>query len=173
MDSGGSGCGGSYNMPGTTMRSSSSSSLIVPSSLGIFIGWGTTGSFGSSSPVNWSTRGTIPQCDYTSIDWSLDSMPLPLPSSSIKGERLYDNSWQSSYTLSSKSLRPVFNDGGLMVERPTYTLSSKSLRPVFNDGGLMVERPTAPSAGSPEWTFPFGGKDLFRVPRQFITSLST
>ncbi|XP_020254618.1 uncharacterized protein LOC109831660 isoform X2 [Asparagus officinalis] len=149
MDSGGSGWGGSYNMPGTTMRSSSSSSLAVPSSLGLFTGWGTSGSSGSSSPVNWSTRGTIPQCDYTSIDWSLDSTPLPLPSSSIKGERLYDNSWQSSYTPSSKSSRPV-----------------------FNDGGLMVERPAAPSAGSPEWTSPFGGKDLFRVPRQFVTSPS-
>ena len=155
VDSVGSGWGGSYNVPGTTTRSSSSSSPAVPSSLGLFIG---CGSSGSSPPVDWgSSRGSIPQRDYTSIDWSLDSTPLPLPSSFIKGERLYDNSWHASYTP-SKVARQVVNGGGVCNGG-------------LQDGSLMVDHP-APSAGSHEWTSPFGGKDLFRVPRQFVTSPS-
>ncbi|KAJ6794880.1 Uncharacterized protein M6B38_228230 [Iris pallida] len=156
VESNGMGWGASWSMQGTTTRSSSSStSLAVPSSLGLFTGWGSTGP-SSSSPVDWSTRGSMPQCDYTSIDWSLDSTPLPLPLSSIKGERLYDNSWHASY-MTSKAARPLVSNG----------VCNSGLQ----DGGLMVDRPM-PSAGSHEWTSPFGGKDLFRVPRQFVTSPS-
>lgn len=158
VDTGGSGWGGPYNMPGTNTRSLSSSSLAVPSSLGLFTGWVSSGSSGSSSPVDWSTRGSIPQCDYTSIDWSLDSTPLTLGSSSIKGERLYDNSWHASYTPTKAATRPVVN-GGMCISG-------------LQDGSLMVDHPAAPSAGSHEWTSPFAGKDLFRVPRQFVTSPS-
>ncbi|ONK61476.1 uncharacterized protein A4U43_C08F30310 [Asparagus officinalis] len=127
----------------TTIRSLSSSSLSMPSSsLGLFTGWGSSGSSGASSPVDWSTRGSIPQCDYTSIDWSLDSTELTSSSSwssSIKGERLYDNSWHASYAPSQFA--------------------------------AAVEHP-AQAAGSREWTSPFAGKDIFRVPRQFVTSPS-
>ncbi|KAJ6790708.1 Uncharacterized protein M6B38_247655 [Iris pallida] len=144
VESNSAGWGASWSMQGTTTRSSSSSaSLAVPSSLGLFTGWGSTVP-SSSAPVDWSTRGSMPHCDYTSIDWSLDSTPLPLPSSSIKGERLYDNLWHASY-MTSEATRPLVNNG---VDHPT------------------------PSAGSHEWTSPFGGKDLFTVPRQFVTSPS-
>ncbi|KAJ6303273.1 hypothetical protein OIU77_017202 [Salix suchowensis] len=33
---------------------------------------GSTGSSGATSPVDWSTSGSMAQMDYTSIDWSLN-----------------------------------------------------------------------------------------------------
>ncbi|KAJ6804783.1 uncharacterized protein M6B38_184740 [Iris pallida] len=155
VESNGAGWCGSWSMQGTSRSSTSSTSLAVPSSLGLFTGWGSTGT-SSSSPVDWSTRGSMPQCDYASIDWSLESTPMPLLSSSIKGERLYDNTWHASY-MPSKASRPLVNGGSCVAG--------------LQDGSLMMDH-AAPSAGSHEWTSPFGGKDLFRVPRQFVTSPS-
>ncbi|KAK9122609.1 hypothetical protein Sjap_012211 [Stephania japonica] len=74
MESPGSGWGGSWSTTTSGMSSSSSStSLAVPSSLGLFSGWGSNGGSGSSSTIDWNTGGPIPHCDYTSIDWTLES----------------------------------------------------------------------------------------------------
>ena len=84
----------SWSSTGTT------SSLAVPSSLGLFTGWGSSGSSASSSPVDWSTGGSTP-CDYTSIDWSLD---LALLRPSVKNDRLSDT-WSTMF-VSGKVANP-------------------------------------------------------------------
>ncbi|XP_026666044.2 uncharacterized protein LOC103721664 [Phoenix dactylifera] len=143
MDSGATGWGGSWSPTGT------SSSLAVPSSLGLFTGWGSSGS-SASSPVDWSTGGSTPR-DYTSIDWSLD---LALLRPSVKSDRLSDT-WSPMF-MGGKIARPVVNGGGVYIAG-------------LQDGSLASE---SSSAGSHEWTSPFAGKDLFRVPRQYVTSPS-
>jgi hypothetical protein len=35
-----------------------------------------------------------------------------------------------------------------------------------------MAKETSSSAGSSEWTSPFAGKDMFSLPRQFVTSPS-
>ncbi|XP_008795131.1 uncharacterized protein LOC103710964 [Phoenix dactylifera] len=145
MESGAMGWGGSWNSSGT-----SSSSLAVPSSLGLFTGWGSSGS-SASSPVDWSTGGSTPR-DYTSIDWSLD---LALLRPSVKSDRLSDT-W-STMSMGGKVARPVVNDSGVYIAGLQY--------------GSLASDSTS-SAGSHEWTSPFAGKDLLRVPRQFVTSPS-
>ncbi|CAM8878821.1 unnamed protein product [Rhodiola kirilowii] len=63
----------------------SSPALNVPSSLGLFSSR-SSGHSGSSTHVDWNhlswyARGQMPLCDYTSIDWSMESSPyLGLPS---------------------------------------------------------------------------------------------
>ncbi|KAF2323710.1 hypothetical protein GH714_036669 [Hevea brasiliensis] len=98
----------------------SSPSLAAPSSLGLFSGWGSAGTLGSSSHVDWNTGGLMPEFDYTSIDWTLDS-----------------------------------------------NLSSSKLG--MRDGGATKE--SSSSASLHEWTS-FAGKDIFSLPRQFVTSPS-
>ncbi|KAG1327752.1 Ubiquitin-associated domain/translation elongation factor EF-Ts [Cocos nucifera] len=143
MESGAMGWAGSWNSIGT-----SSSSLAVPSSLGLFTGWGSSGS-SASSPVDWSTGGSTAR-DYASIDWTLD---LALLRPSVKTDRLSDT-W-STMSMGGKVARPVVNDCGVYGSQ--Y--------------GSLASDPTS-SSGSHEWTSPFAGKDLFRVPRQFVTSPS-
>lgn len=121
------------------------SSLAVPSSLGLFK------KAMPSSTVDWgssSRKNNMSYCDYTSVDWSLDSTPLGLPASSLKGERLYDNALHVSYLKNSR----YGENGGLMAENG-------------------AEGQTA-GAGASEWTSPFTEKDLFRVSRMFATSPS-
>ncbi|CAI0421106.1 unnamed protein product [Linum tenue] len=52
--------------------SSNLPSLAAPSSLGLFDSWGSP-----TSQVDWNSGGLMPNFDYTSIDWSLDSRLLP------------------------------------------------------------------------------------------------
>ncbi|OAY65159.1 hypothetical protein ACMD2_19841 [Ananas comosus] len=66
---------GHFKTSQISSSSSSSSSLGTPSSLGLFTGWGHGGSLPSPTPVDWSTGGMM-RCDYTSIDWSLDTTLL-------------------------------------------------------------------------------------------------
>ncbi|MQL86543.1 hypothetical protein Taro_019071, partial [Colocasia esculenta] len=157
IDTATAGMGGRWN-PGSslgTAASSSSSSLAVPSSLGLFTGWGSSGSSGSSSPVDWSSTGSLMmQCDYASIDWSLDSTPMrpKLGSSSSKNDRL----WATTF-MGAKLARPGIN-GGVCIAG-------------LQDGsGIAIDPP--PSAGSHEWTSPFAGKDIFSLSRHFVTSPS-
>ncbi|KAF2290065.1 hypothetical protein GH714_001703 [Hevea brasiliensis] len=56
---------------GLWSRTGASPTLAAASSLGLFSGLGgSAGSSGASSPVDWSTAGSMAQLDYTSIDWS-------------------------------------------------------------------------------------------------------
>ncbi|CAL9175735.1 unnamed protein product [Musa hybrid cultivar] len=127
----------------------SAGSFAMPSSLGLFTGWGSHGS--SLSPVDWSSGGTTP-CDYTSIDWSLDSTLLR---PSMRSDHL-SATWSTMF-MGGKVTRPVTNtSGGVCVVG-------------LQDGGSLATD-SLYSSGSHDWSSPFAGKDLFSVPRQFVTN---
>ncbi|KAK9156578.1 hypothetical protein Scep_003152 [Stephania cephalantha] len=170
MESPASGWGGSWSTTTSGMSSSSSStSLAVPSSLGLFSGWGSNGGSGSSSSIDWNTGGSIPHCDYTSIDWTLESTssnsrPRGLwmgLASLVKNNRMYDDSWSS---LTASSAAPTSS-----TARST---SSNSVRlGGLQEGGVAADAPPAPTSdGLQEWTSPFEGKDLFNISRQFVAT---
>uniref|UniRef100_A0A803KMI3 UBA domain-containing protein n=1 Tax=Chenopodium quinoa TaxID=63459 RepID=A0A803KMI3_CHEQI len=155
--------------PGSTRSNASwtriggSPTLAAASSLGLFSGVGSTCSSGSNSPVDWNASGTMPSCDYTNIDWSLDRSFAPskqnglwngLGSFSRSGAHMYD----SGASAMSMTMRPSSSNGNGV---PIVGLQ---------DGGAgMADSSTASSR---EWTSPFEGKDLFSLPRQFVSSPS-
>ncbi|KAJ8769356.1 hypothetical protein K2173_002560 [Erythroxylum novogranatense] len=133
------------------------------SSLGLFSGLGSAGSSGASSPVDWSTAGSMAGLDYASIDWSMDrgltsSRPGGLwvgPGSLKNDSQAYDSNPSS---LGIKlALRSTPNGNGTsMIGLP--------------DGG--VTNAEASASGSHDWTSPFEGRDLLSLPRQFVSSPS-
>ncbi|GFY94278.1 ubiquitin-associated/translation elongation factor EF1B protein [Actinidia rufa] len=141
-------------------RTVTSPTLSAASSLGLFSGLGSNGSSGpgSSTPLDWNTSGSMLQLDYTNIDWTLDQSSSMSRSSGmfqgvtspIQNTRIYD--W---YTSGPSALA---NGGG------------------GNDrlGGLQdgVTSAEMSAAGSHEWSSPFEEKDLFSLPRQFVSSPS-
>ncbi|WCJ39206.1 Ubiquitin-associated/translation elongation factor EF1B protein [Euphorbia peplus] len=132
-----------YESYGPT-NAASSPSLAAPSSLGLFTGWG------SSPHVDWSTGGSMPEFDYTSIDWTLDFNPLnSKPPSGL---------WMGLSSLLNNS-----SGSGMNGMASPYVSG-------FRDGGAVKEATSA--SGVHEWTSPFAGKDMFSLPRQFVTSPS-
>ena len=163
VDSTSAGLGGSWSTMGASSPSltvpseprgswstmgASSHSLTVPSSLGLFSGQGSAGTFGSSSHVDWNTGGLMPELDYTSIDWTLD---------------YHSSSKSSGLWLGLSSL--LRNSSGMRLGSTNGKFISG-----LQDGGVATE--TSSSAGLHEWTSPFAGKDIFSAPRQFVTSPS-
>lgn len=149
------------------------SPTLAASSLGLFSGLGSTGMSGSSSSgVDWSTGGSMLQLDYTNIDWSLDrNMPSVRPgglwmglSSYMKNNNsnkshLYDSN--SNSNTSAMGLGLGAGGGGGMRLAPSDENGSTQ-----DNGGAE----TSSGAGSREWTSPFEGKDLFSIPREFVSS---
>ncbi|KDP40579.1 hypothetical protein JCGZ_24578 [Jatropha curcas] len=127
--------------------SASSPPLAAPSSLGLFSGWG-SGTLGSSAHVDWNT-GVMPEFDYNSIDWTLDNNML--------------SSKPSGLWLGLSSL--LRNSSGTRMNSMNSSCISG-----LRDAGATKE--TSSSAGLHEWTSPFAGKDIFSLPRQFVTSPS-
>ena len=163
---------GTSKVNGLWSRAGASPSLAAASSLGLFSGLGSTGSSGASSPVDWSTSGSMAQLDYTSIDWSLDrglSSPRPggfwLGPTNLKSSaQTYDSSSAQMYDSSSASgfgarlaMRSAPSGNGIPV-------------PGLQDGGVANSETSTP--GSVEWTSPFEGNDLFGLSRQFVSSPS-
>ncbi|XP_077218212.1 uncharacterized protein LOC143852623 [Tasmannia lanceolata] len=146
-----------YHQPRYTQFASKNPTDLTPSglgalsstngSLGLFTGWGSTGTSGSSSPVDWSTGGSIPQCDYNSIDWSVESSSSSRPNGLCLGLPSYVKSGQ------------VYNESSVTSAGAKGTKFA----------GVATD---STSAGSHEWTSPFTGTDLFSLPRQFVTSPS-
>ncbi|CAA0805937.1 Ubiquitin-associated/translation elongation factor EF1B protein, partial [Striga hermonthica] len=139
-------------------RGSASPALSAASSLGLFSG---IGSSGSSSPVDWSTGSSSLQLDYTSIDWSLDLGTLPTRPNGL---------WAGgSYPVQGK---------GQGFDSFAYGLGMKAaaMRPVLSSGGGLPEgiagSSETGSASSREWTSPFEERDIFSLPRQFVSSPS-
>ncbi|RYR45719.1 hypothetical protein Ahy_A07g031522 isoform C [Arachis hypogaea] len=144
-------------------RTAPSSSLPVASSLGLFSGLGSAATSGASSPVDWSTGGSM-QFDYTSIDWSLDK-GLTSPRSQSLWLGL------SPFSKSSASHRYDSNASGVVAQQGMRSMPSNgSIVPIpgFQEGGVASGESSA--AGSREWSSPFEGKDLFSLPRQFVSS---
>ncbi|KAJ6341120.1 hypothetical protein OIU78_009320 [Salix suchowensis] len=100
-----------------------------------------------SSHVDWNTGSLMPEFDYTSIDWTLNSN-----------------------LLSSKS-NGLWMDLSSLLRNTSITRGS-STNSSFLSGlrGSGMAKETSSSAGSSEWTSPFAGKDMFSLPRQFATS---
>ncbi|KAL0390746.1 UNVERIFIED_CONTAM: hypothetical protein Scaly_0431700 [Sesamum calycinum] len=149
---------------GLWSRGGASPALAAASSLGLFSGVGTNGTSGSSSPVDWNTGSSMLQFDYTNIDWSLDRGSLSARPNGLwtganysmqNNGRTYDS---FAYSLGMKSaMRPVLSNG------------NGAPHPGLQDGVTSTD-PTG--GGSREWTSPFEEKDLFSLPRQFVSSPS-
>nr|GMD61669.1 uncharacterized protein LOC109193049 [Ipomoea batatas] len=162
--------GGSHESPGTSrgngMWSRTSTSqpltLAAASSLGLFSGLGTNGPSGSSSPVDWNSGFSMPQLDYNNIDWSLDRRS----SSPISG-----GLWPTMNSLMQNN-HHTFNSftnglGNRVAMKPTLSSGDGISIPRLQDGIAPVE---SSAGGSREWTSPFEEKDLFSLPRQFVSS---
>ncbi|TKY68391.1 hypothetical protein E2542_SST04638 [Spatholobus suberectus] len=129
---------------GSWSTSVPSPALTVPTSLGLFSGHQNAArTFNSHSHMDWNTGGLMPEFDYTSIDWSLNA-----PSSSVSG-----GLWLGISSL----LRNSYGN-----RRGSSCMSGLQ--------SVGMARETSSSAGLGEWTSPFAGKDIFSVPRQFVTS---
>lgn len=158
--------------PGTTRSTTSwsrmggSPTLAAASSLGLFSGVGSTCSSGSNSPVDWNTSGSMPSCDYTNIDWSLDRSFLPSKQNGLwVGLGPYSRSGAHMYDSGASAMSVN------LARRPSPSSNVNGVPMVgLQDGGAVM----ADSSGgsSREWTSPFEGKDLFSLPRQFVSSPS-
>lgn len=163
MDSQGPSRGNGY----TRSRTGTSPTLAAASSLGLFSGLGTSGSSGPTSPVDWSTSGSMQQLDYTNIDWSLDRT---MPSLRPGGLRMGVSSFMqnNTHTYDSNTNGVGANPGVRLV--PSNRSSGISI-PGSQDRVANTETSTtAAGPSSREWTSPFEGKDLFSLPRQFVSS---
>ncbi|KAG2396596.1 uncharacterized protein HKW66_Vig0228710 [Vigna angularis] len=116
--------------------------LTVPTSLGLFSGHHNAARTFSSHPhMDWNTGGLMPEFDYTSIDWSLN--------------------------VQSSSGGACLGISSLLRNSYGNRRSSPCMSGLQNVG---MNRESSSSGGLREWTTPFAGKDLFSVPRQFVTS---
>ncbi|XP_061351777.1 uncharacterized protein LOC133296743 [Gastrolobium bilobum] len=143
-------------------RTAASPTLAAASSLGLFSGKGSAVTSGATSPVDWSTGGSV-QFDYTNIDWSLDRGLSPPRSNAL---------WMglSPFTKSNAHIYGS-NASGLVAQTSIRSIPSNGSMvplPGLQDGGAF----SAETSGSREWSSPFEGKDLFSLPRQFVSSPS-
>ncbi|KAL8480162.1 hypothetical protein ACS0TY_026415 [Phlomoides rotata] len=133
--------------------------IAAASSLGLFSG---VGANGSSSSVDWSTGSPTSQFDYTSIDWSLDrGTLLSRPPSRFWSGASYsiqDNGRSYDSLVYGVGVNPTMRPNGNVKGVPI---------PGLQDG---VGSGDAMAADSREWTSPFEEKDLFSLPRQFVSS---
>ncbi|KAI3461190.1 hypothetical protein Pfo_017853 [Paulownia fortunei] len=141
-----------------------SPALAAASSLGLFSGIGANGTSGSSSPVDWNTGSSMLQFDYTNIDWSLDRGSLPSRPNGL---------WNgANYTMQNNARTYdsfAYGVGVKSATRPVLSNGNGAAIPGLQDGVASTD-PTA--AGSRDWTSPFEEKDLFSLPRQFVSSPS-
>ncbi|KAG4958847.1 hypothetical protein JHK87_035480 [Glycine soja] len=143
-------------------KTAASPSLAAASSLGLFSRLGSAATSGATSPVDWSTGGTM-QFDYTNIDWSLDRGLSPPRSNAL----LFG---LSPFTKSSSTLYGS-NASGTVAQTTVRSLPSNgSMVPLPGLQNGVVS--SAETSGSRDWSSPFEGKDLFSLPRQFVSSPS-
>ncbi|KAJ8559937.1 hypothetical protein K7X08_003995 [Anisodus acutangulus] len=141
---------------------SQAQSIHPASSLGLFSGLGTYSTYGGSSPVDWNTGGgTMVKLDYNNIDWSLN----PSSSSRVGGM------WPTTNSFFQNSARRYdsFTPGLTVNSRPVLGRGVGVPIPGSQDEASAAE---TSASGSREWTSPFEEKDLFSLPRQFVSSPS-
>ncbi|KAL6191324.1 hypothetical protein ACLB2K_037715 [Fragaria x ananassa] len=145
-------------------RAGASQTLAAASSLGLFSGLGSAGSSGASSLVDWSAGGgSYRHLDYNNIDWSLDRgvTPSTRPNGLWTGMHSSMKSNANFYDPKTTGL------GAQSAMRPASANINGVTLVGLQDG---VANADASAAGSGEWTSPFEGVDLFRIPRQFVSS---
>lgn len=147
-------------------RTGASPTLAAAASLGLFTGLGSAAlPSGASSLVDWSTGGSM-QFDYANIDWSLDrGLSSPRSNALWAGLSPFRKGNKSSNIYNS-------NTSGLGAQPSMGSVHSNGSivpMPGLQDGGIASAES---SAGSREWSSPFEGKDLFSLPRQFVSSPS-
>ncbi|MFS8023353.1 putative UBA-like superfamily, Ubiquitin-associated domain-containing protein [Helianthus anomalus] len=137
-----------------TVGSTSTPPLAAATSLGLFSGFGSNG-ISNPSQVDWNGDWSS-QFDYTNIDWSLNRLPSPAGSAFIP-----NGLWMGAGSSPGRSaVKPASSiGGGNGLHRP-------------NGVGVVGGGSEAASGGSREWTSPFEEKDLFSLPRQFVSSPS-
>lgn len=157
----------------STLLSPIATNCPTPSSLGLFSGW-SSGPSGSS--VDWS-MGSMVNCDYTNIDWSVQASPSSqpdarsnrfshgLPSMEKIGENV--NSQGNLQHLSAASSPSSDNSLSYDIWLGSKLRDSNSANGVQEKSISESENATS-SIGVHEWTSPFAGKDLFSLPRQLV-----
>jgi hypothetical protein len=154
---------GTSKVNGLWSRAGASPSLAAASSLGLFSGLGSTGSSGATSPVDWSTSGSMEQLDYTSIDWSLNrGLSSPRPGGLWLGPSLKSSA--QAYVSTGAS-----GFGARLAMRAAPSSNGIPI-PGLRDGGVANSETS--TSGSHEWTSPFEGNDIFGLSRQFVSSPS-
>uniref|UniRef100_A0A7N0SX96 UBA domain-containing protein n=2 Tax=Kalanchoe fedtschenkoi TaxID=63787 RepID=A0A7N0SX96_KALFE len=169
---------------GALSKLATSSTLTPASSLGLFSGTITPNiPSGSSSPVDWSNGYDMRQIDYTNIDWSLDRSAA-LSSTSMQQGSLWSVGGiglsSSPYTRNGSH---VFESGnGMALPRPGPMPVSSSSNGSNGSGSGMTILTATPTGGGGEtinlsgavgeWSSPFEEKDMFSLPRQFVSSHS-
>lgn len=144
--------------------------IAAASSLGLFSGVGSNGTYGLPSPVDWSTGGgggSVLHLDYKNIDWSLDS------SSSSPGT---GGMWTTKDSALMQHYDPKYDSfyrgvAAKPSERPFLPDEVGVPNPGLKDGASTAAETSAAGA-SRVWTSPFEEKDLFSLPRQFVSSPS-
>lgn len=164
---------------GSSDTSMPSASLLSPltvsnSSSGNFSVWGPAV---PGSSVDWN-MGSMVNCDYTNIDWSVAPSPSsPQDSSSIGFSRGFPSvgklgenvNCEGSLQHFSVASSPSDDNSGCY----DIWLGSKG-RDNNNTGIGLQEKSVSESGNSTssvgfhEWTSPFAGKDLFSLPRQLV-----
>lgn len=153
-------------------RMGTSPTLAAASSLGLFSGLGSNGSSGSgsSSPVDWNTGVSTRQFDYNNIDWSLDRNSSMSRSTGL---------WQQGTTTASMQNNTRTYDPYSSV--PPIPNGRTSTRPALaNGGGVAIgglqdgvaSGEMSGAGGSREWSSAFEERDIFSLPRQFVSSPS-
>ncbi|XP_028799995.1 uncharacterized protein LOC114755293 [Neltuma alba] len=146
-------------------RTGASPTLAAAASLGLFSGLGSAATSGASSPIDWSTGGSM-QFDYANIDWSLDR-GLSSPRSNALWVGLSPFTKDSCSNICSSNASGF---GGQPSMRSAHSNRSIVPLPGLQDGGIASAE--ASGGSSREWSSPFEGKDLFSLPRQFVSSPS-
>ncbi|XP_076956509.1 uncharacterized protein LOC143631725 [Bidens hawaiensis] len=137
-----------------TVGSTSTPPLMAATSLGLFSSFGSNGVSSPSQDWNgdWSS-----QFDYTNIDWSLNR------AAPAGGGFIPNGSWMDS---GSGSLP------GRGAVRPALSIGGVAGLQVPDVVGVGVVGGGGGGSEAGEWTSPFEEKDLFSLPRHFVSSPS-
>ncbi|CAI9768602.1 unnamed protein product [Fraxinus pennsylvanica] len=149
---------------GLWSTSGTSPTLGPASSLGLFSGLGTNGSSGSSYLVDWKTGSSTLQLDYTNIDWSLDRRSsMSRPGGFWPNENAFRGNSTHAYDLitSGRGIKTAI--------RPILSNGNSVFIPGLQDRVASTQTTTG---GSREWTSPFEERDIFSLPRQYVSSPS-
>ncbi|CAA2992194.1 uncharacterized protein LOC111400759 [Olea europaea var. sylvestris] len=144
--------------------SATSPSLAPASSLGLFSGLGTNGSSSSSYLVDWKTGSSTLQLDYTNIDWSLDrASSMSRPGGFWPSENAFRGNSTRAYDLITSG------QGIKTAIRPVLSNGNSDFIPGLQD---TVASSQTTAGGSREWTSPFEERDIFSLPRHYVSSPS-